>query len=385
MRRARVRIQAAAYERNLARLTARILAADHFVDVFHVPMGWHTPLFQRFQHMSQQACRLGGLALYGAHPLVDRDVFVFEEVQPRLLIFDATDARVSEAVLSSLRAAHCPVVLRLQSIDTATTPEEVDRLVSTGSHVVYEYIDELTEHITGSVPPFVYERHRKLLKDERVFAVATSDKLYAEVRAQRSQRCLLSTNGVDPETWQFEGPAPLDLQPALRSGRPVIAYHGALARWIDPELLEAIALSGRYELVLIGFEHDKALRERGVLQLPCVHFLGSKPYAQLPAYARCYDVAILPFTRNAVTEAVSPVKLFEYMAAGKPIVTTGLPECRKYRSCLIADSPEDFLAQIDRALALRTDSGYLAILRDEARANSWTQKATELYRALGVL
>ena len=88
------------------------------------------------------------------------------------------------------------------------------------------------------------------------------------------------------------------------------------------------------------------MRTRGILDLPRVHFLGAKPYAELPRYARFYDVAILPFAVNEITESVSPVKIFEYMAAGKPVVTTGLPECRKYRSCLIADTPDDFVKQL---------------------------------------
>ncbi len=96
-------------------------------------------------------------------------------------------------------------------------------------------------------------------------------------------------------------------------------------------------------------------------------------------------MAILPFARNEITESVSPVKIFEYMAAGKPVVTTSLPECRKYRSCLIADTPDEFVKQLRRALDLRRDPDYLETLRDEAESNAWIEKARAVYRAVGVL
>lgn len=385
-RRIRVRWHRATYERRLRSLQTRIQHAPRFIDLFHVPMGWHTPLFQRFQHMSVQAVRLGGLALYGAHPLVDRDILVYEEVEPGLLIFDAMDSRVRAAVIDAVTSAAVPKVLRLQSIDLATTPAEVEDLIRRGMTIVYEYIDELTEHITGTIPDFVFERHRQLLADPRVFVIATADKLFAEVRRARSRDCLLSTNGVDIEVWRVgTSTPPADLEPIVATGRPIVAYHGAIARWIDPDLISAAARTDEFELVLIGYEHDRELRARGILDLPRVHFLGAKPYAELPRYARFYDVAILPFAVNEITESVSPVKIFEYMAAGKPVVTTGLPECRKYRSCLIADTPDEFVKQLRRALELRRDPAYLETLRADAESNAWIEKARAVYRAVGVL
>ena len=136
--------------------------------------------------------------------------------------------------------------------------------------------------------------------------------------------------------------------------------------------------------MLIGHEHDDELPKSGLKEHPRVHFLGSKSYFDLNAYAAYYDIAILPFKKSNLTEAVSPVKIFEYMAALKPIVSTDLRECRKYKSCLIAETNEEFMAQLKIATSLRNDADYLSILDAEARENSWQAKTAEILKLAGV-
>ena len=134
----------------------------------------------------------------------------------------------------------------------------------------------------------------------------------------------------------------------------------------------------------IGHEHDRAFAESGLSSHPRVHFLGAKTYATLNTYAIHYDIAILPFKKTALTQAVSPVKIFEYMAARKPIVTTDLRECKKYQSCLIAESSSEFMEQLKRAAMLRNDLNYLNLLDQEAFENSWEKKTVEILRLAGI-
>jgi glycosyltransferase involved in cell wall biosynthesis len=217
-----------------------------------------------------------------------------------------------------------------------------------------------------------------------VIVVTTADQLYEEVGRHRSRNFLLSTNGVDVDHWRIaKGNPPEDLKPAL-TGRVIVGYHGALAKWTDYELLRMIADEGSYELVLIGHEHDDELPKSGLKAHPHVHFLGSKSYFDLNTYAVYYDIAILPFRKSELTEAVSPVKIFEYMAARKPIVSTDLRECRKYKSCLIAETNEEFMAQLKRAVELRDDPDYLKTLDREANENSWRAKTVEMLKMAGV-
>jgi glycosyltransferase involved in cell wall biosynthesis len=373
------------YEAKLTELSGMIIGNRGFIDLFHVAMGWSTPLFQRFQHMSLEAARLGGLALYGGHRQVDKGIFVYQKAKGNVIVFDALDDRVVGCIFEALRKTPRKKILRLQSIDIATPLSHVERFLTEGLTVVYEYIDEINDEITGTVPAFVKERHRAILENEKILVAATADKLYEEVLRYRTSNCILSTNGVDLEHWRWTPRrVPKDMSPALKSGKIVVGYHGALSKWIDYELLGMIADHGDYELILIGYQHDSSLADSQLTRHPRVHFLGSKSYFVLSQYAAFYDIGILPFKRYCLTDSVSPVKVFEYMACGKPVVTTDLRECRKYESCLVSSSREEFMTNLDRARDYRYNENYRAILAREAERNSWHEKAKAILRLAGV-
>ena len=95
----------------------------------------------------------------------------------------------------------------------------------------------------------------------------------------------------------------------------------------------------------------------------------------LKEYAKHADVLTIPFVINNITLATSPVKIFEYMALHKPIVTTDMPECRKYKSVFIGHNHDEFIKKIDEALKLKNDKKYIALLDKEARENDWSKKA----------
>ena len=357
------------------RLSRWIDTTPHdFIDIFPVPMGWNTPLFQRFQHLSLQAGNAGGISFYGAHPSVDTDVKLYKFVTSRLCIVNLENPDVTEKFWQVLDQKAGLKYLRIQSIDLATDITRVENFLHKGYQIVYEYIDELTPQITGNIPDFVYKRHEYMLRNEDITVVATSDKLYEQVKPYRDHNMLMLNNGVDYEHWHLnrqETPCPDELVEIVSQGKIIVGYHGALAQWIDYDLLNRIALDQRYILLLIGYEHDGALKKSRLLEKENVYYIGSRSYQELNRYAIFYDIAILPFLVNDITLSVSPVKIFEYMAAGKPVVTYSLPECKKYASCLCADTQEEFLSQLDRAILLRRDPTYLEALQKDALDNTW--------------
>ena len=165
-----------------------------------------------------------------------------------------------------------------------------------------------------------------------------------------------------------------EFKAVLEKGKPIMCYYGALAKWFDYELIKKIAATDKYSIVLFGIKYDEAYDEN-MNGEENVYFLGPVDYKILKNYAAKCDILTIPFVINNITKATSPVKLFEYMALHKPIVTTDMNECRKYKSVLRGVDHSDFLAKLDKAMELKNDENYIALLDQEARANDWSEKA----------
>jgi glycosyltransferase involved in cell wall biosynthesis len=252
------------------------------------------------------------------------------------------------------------------------------------SRVIYEVLD--SHHLVKTTAPKWKEQHEDWVYMADVL-VASADDLLAQLKLKREDALLLP-NAVTLADWQNLGSVELsaDME-APRQAERVIAYYGTIAEWFDwPLWIHAAKARPNWSFVLIGPAYDNdthALRLRAA-QASNIYYLGPKPYGELPGYMRYVDVATIPFVLNAITHACSPVKLFEYMAAGKPIVTTAMREVLKYKSVLAARSPEEFVLRLDEAIDKRDDPTYLALLRKEAEENTWESRAQSLVSALRV-
>lgn len=367
-------------------LVSTIKTHEGFIDVLHFPVGWNNVMSQRYKHISAQMAAFSGcLALYGGNWRVDKALFVYDTTSNGVYVYDAADAFVQTGVLQALRASNAQKMIRVQSIDRQTSLNDIHLFLEAGFKVVYEYIDLLTAEITRDLSGEMLSRHTAVLKDERIAVLATSDKLLQDVELYREKNYFLNTNGVDPEHWKPSPRiVPRDMMSVAAGGRIILGYHGTLANWIDYDLLRLAADDGRFEIVLIGLEHDNSFAASGLNNHPRVHYLGGKPYSILNQYVACYDIALLPFVKNDLADTVSPVKIFEYMAAGKPIVTTDLLECRKYRSCMIAEEREVFITRLEDAMTKKNDQDYLLTLSIEADENSWRKKAMHILERVGI-
>jgi hypothetical protein len=238
--------------------------------------------------------------------------------------------------------------------------------------LIYDIIDEL--QVFATYCHGMVEDHGALLKAADL-VVVTAERLMDGVRATRPDS-ILAPNGVWPE--DFAPPAvppapPADLKEILARGAPIVGYHGALAKWFDYGLVDEVAKQcPELSFVLIGPDHDQSIKR--LRARPNVWWLGPKPYRDVARYVHRFDVAMIPFQVNTVTNSTSPIKLFEYMAAEKPTVTTDMVECRRYRSVLIASDAAAFKACLGRALGLRGDPEFLATARREAEENSWGRR-----------
>jgi hypothetical protein len=163
--------------------------------------------------------------------------------------------------------------------------------------------------------------------------------------------------------------------------KPLLGYFGEMAHWFDFSLIYDIALRHpEWTFALIGAVHVAV--DKKLLGLPNVRFLGRKDYAKLPAYLSQFEVCLLPFKINALTSAVNPVKLYEYLAAGKPVVSTPLKEVLRYQKVVEIADRTKFADAIELALVTSRDPQRVFERQQVAQQNTWDVRIEEIIRIL---
>lgn len=366
----------------------KILKKEKFkaVVVFDSRVGWNIPLFQRSQHMANELTDDGYLYFYRTSEQFDPHVKTVEKLKDRLYLVNMANFALQNAMFDLLKEYKGHKFLSLYSTDVYLDEQYIkEKYIDNGFKVIYEYIDELSDEISGHLPDFVYDRHKNIIEDKSNIAVGSADKLIEEIEEIRGkENVAMITNGVQYDHWQYRSnEVPEKLKDIVSKGNPIIGYFGALAKWFDYELLKKVAKERpNYEIVLIGFLYDNSFKDSKIDELENVHYLGIVDYKELNQYSQYFTISTIPFLLNDITESTSPVKLFEYMAMGHPIVTTDMRECRKYKSVLIGKSHEDFIEKLDFALTLDKKDEYYNYLKEEALANTWREKAAILDRLI---
>lgn len=256
----------------------------------------------------------------------------------------------------------------------------MDRFVQ--PKVIYDYLDDLAVSAGDEITK-ASARHKKLL-DKADIVLTTSSVLNSQVKSQRED-ALLIPNAVSVIDFKHENTPsiPTDLRRILELNKPIVGYYGALARWFDYKLLdETVVISPEYNFVLIGPDYDGSLIPSRVCERPNVFYLGEKSYDALSNYLYYFDVATIPFEVNEITLATSPVKLYEYFCAGKPVVSTRLPECAQYQEVLLVESSSGFKEAISSALVLSKSQAYQSKVKKIASQNSWEARVREITRVL---
>jgi UDP-galactopyranose mutase len=214
-----------------------------------------------------------------------------------------------------------------------------------GAPLVYDCMDELAAF--RFAPPQMREREAQLLA--RAGLVFTGGRsLYARRRAL-GEKVRLYPSGVEFEHFaRARSIAPHPLYARLVG--PVYGYFGVIDERIDYGILAALAASGA-SIVMVGpfAKIDPATLPRAT----SIHYTGQIPYAELPAHLAGFDVAIMPFARNEATAFISPTKTPEYLAGGKPVVSTSIADVISGYGEVVrfADEPATFVATCEAACA----------------------------------
>ncbi len=241
------------------------------------------------------------------------------------------------------------------------------------SELIYYCVDEYTA-FTGSSA--LKEIEEKLFRDADL-VVVSAEKLY-ESKKQFNPNTHIIRHGTD---WRHFRTALDDTtkipDEITNLPKPIIGFHGLLADWVDFEMIKKTAehFSGG-SVVLIGkIAVDAEQKVKILNDVPNIHFLGRKPYAELPAYCKGFDVALNPFAINALTLSANPLKVREYLAAGLPVVSTDIPEVRILPACLVGVDHADFITKIEESLAHPNSREAVS---DAISHESWEAKIEEL-------
>lgn len=237
---------------------------------------------------------------------------------------------------------------------------------------VYDCMDELANF--RFAPPELAERERELMTVADV--VFTGGYSLYEAKKDRHRNIHPFPSSVDRQHFAAARQPGLDPQDQAGVARPRFGFYGVVDERMDLELLAAIAdARPDYQLVIVGpvVKIDPADLPRR----DNIHYLGGKSYDDLPAYLRGWDVALMPFAINESTRFISPTKTPEYLAGGKPVVSTPIVDVARHYGDLqavkIAGTADDFIVACDAALELSRGGDWLDEVDKALAELSWDE------------
>jgi glycosyltransferase involved in cell wall biosynthesis len=310
------------------------------------------------------------LSEFAAGPVnVENDLWVFSP-----LVIPLPHSPGARAVNRQVLRATLRLLRRKLHIDQfhlwTFLPSTADYVGSLGEDLsVYYCVDEwsLFSYLDKDA---TVAAEQKLL--ERVDATFAINDALAGAKRERCAQTFVSPHGVDhglfARALEPKTIVPADLA-AIPS--PRIGFYGTLRDWVDFELIAAVAKrKPEWHFVLIG---QQLTDVSAVASLPNVHLLGQKKHDELPAYCKGFDVGVIPYRIDERMTYVNPLKMREYLSAGLPVVSTAVPEVRRYPELVqVASTADEWVAAIEKALANNST---------EARAKRTAAMTTETWAA----
>lgn len=241
--------------------------------------------------------------------------------------------------------------------------------------IVYDCMDELSK-FRGAHPELVRREAELLAVADVVFAGGPK---ICQAKRKRNSNCYSYGCGVDVTHFGKARRAPTKLpQDVAQLSGPIFGYIGVVDERLDYDLLRALAEQNPHGHVVVVGPHTK-VDPATFPQVANLHWMGGRDYALLPAYAKAFDVCMMPFAKNEATEYINPTKALEYMATGKPIVSTDIEDVVLQFSDVvaIATSHEEFIAACHNAAA-KPNKKQIALGQRMARNNSWESIVAQL-------
>jgi UDP-galactopyranose mutase len=349
-------------------------------------------VYQRPQHLLSRFARVRRVFFYEEPIFVDGETHL--EISPREDNLFVLEPHISysdreNGNVADIQRQMLDELLDSQNIENFAlwfyTPMAMDYAAHLQPLVtIFDCMDELSAF--KFAPPELIENERRLL--EKADLVFTGGQSLYEAKQGKHESVFAFPSSIDAA--HFRQARNIAQEPADQQAinRPRLGYYGVIDERIDIGLLgEAATLRPDWQFIMIGpvikiSEEDLPRREN-------IHYLGGKNYQELPAYLSGWDVALMPFALNESTKYISPTKTPEYLAAGRPVVSTPIRDVVRPYGELglvhIAETAEAFVAACDKAL--REDSGERLKRADEFLSQTswdktWTQMANLIDEAI---
>lgn len=246
----------------------------------------------------------------------------------------------------------------------------LDTLRSMKVKIIYDCIDEVSVFYS----PVEASKEREIIeKSSLVFVV--SRRLREKV-SKLNSKCVYVPNAVDFEHFYSATQIKEKPQDVRNLKHPIVGFYGYIFDWTDIDLICKLAQAHPdYSILLVG----PVRFGMGELEKhPNITMLGTRDYKVLPQYLSMMDVCLIPFKLNKLTLSSNPIKLYEYLAAGKPVVSTALPEVCENASefVMIAHDHDDFIKKVEKAVnEIKSEDKEMLLRRiDFARRNSWEKR-----------
>jgi glycosyltransferase involved in cell wall biosynthesis len=351
--------------------------------IFEKFMPWNFEYIQRFHHIPMALSKLGLSCIF--HGFEHQDKLNAKEIrklQDKLYL--TADKTFIEKVRGRVKTVY---YFNCYAKDVLNV-EYLKNLIQNNHLVIYDYCDHIHEDIfLTEIPKNILESQEYCLKNSSILILASANSLYKHAVKIRGStvNIFLVPNAANKDNFQHHRAIkiPKKLKQSIKNKRKIIGYFGAIANWFDYELvLKLSQFFPECDICLIGLFNNQLFNQYGLNKQGNIITESPIKHEELFDYARWFDISIIPFIHNEVIACCSPVKLFEYMNIGAPIVTTDIPECRQYKSVLIANTHEEFISLVTKAFNLAKDDKYFQIMKKEAEENTWETRAKVIIDAI---
>jgi len=244
------------------------------------------------------------------------------------------------------------------------------------SELIYDCMDH--HEGFGNVSEQVLTLERALMRNADI-TITTSTWL-DEIVSQHTQSRVLIRNAGEFDHFAIR-PADVYVDPQHRK---IIGYYGAIAEWFDLILLENVAKAFPENCILMIGADTVGARAK-LAHLSNVIFTGEMPYSELPKYLHAFDVCLLPFQVIPLTLATNPVKVYEYLSAGKPVVSVDLPEIKQFENLVhAASTTEDFISAIRKELNAANSLERVPARQGFAKKQTWGHRAEQMIQCIEI-